>query len=231
MQIVFQDPYSSLNPRQTVGTMLREVLRFHTIGSSRAERQQRMRALLEQVGLNASHAERYPHEFSGGQRQRLGIARALAVEPRFIVCDEPVSALDVSVQAQIINLLEDLQSTRNLTYLFISHDLSVVKHISDSVAVMYLGRIVEQAPTDELFRSAHHPYTQALLAAIPQPRVRAVKKHTVTGELASELAGREGCLFRTRCPHAMAHCDQTPPWKEVAPGHWSRCWLDSAPPA
>ncbi len=228
MQIIFQDPYSSLNPRQTAGQMLAEVLAFHQLSPSRAERQQRVRALLAQVGLNAVHAERYPHEFSGGQRQRLGIARALAVEPQFIVCDEPVSALDVSVQAQIINLLEDLQAAHGLTYLFISHDLSVVHHISRVVAVMYLGQIVEQAPTEELFAQPHHPYTRALLAAIPRLEVSQRRPPSqVRGELAAELAGQQGCSFRNRCPQAMAQCEADPPWQAVGAGHWSRCWLDS----
>ncbi len=227
MQFVFQDPYSSLNPRQTVAHMLGEVLAFHRLATTRHERHERVQELLAQVGLNPAHATRYPHEFSGGQRQRIGIARALAVEPQFIVCDEPVSALDVSVQAQIINLLEDLQASHGLTYLFISHDLSVVRHISSVVAVMYLGRIVEQAPTAALFEQAHHPYTQALLAAIPHPDPSRRRSHTVVrGEVVSELAGHVGCPFRNRCPHAMPHCaTDDPPWQEVSPGHWSRCWL------
>jgi len=228
MQIVFQDPYSSLNPRMTVEQTLREVLAFHNLGTTSTERHERMLELLVQVGLDTSHAERYPHEFSGGQRQRIGIARALAVEPQFIVCDEPVSALDVSVQAQIINLLEDLQTRHGLTYLFIAHDLSVVHHISEQVAVMYLGRVVEQAPTAELFADPHHPYTRALLAAIPRPDPMRHRDHSVVrGELAAELAGHHGCPFRNRCPFVMPRCEEDPPWQEVAPGHWSRCWLDS----
>lgn len=228
MQIVFQDPYSSLNPRKTVGGMLDEVLAFHGLGSTAAERRERLLALLASVGLDPGHAARYPHEFSGGQRQRIGIARALAVEPRFIICDEPVSALDVSVQAQIINLLETLQESQGLTYLFIAHDLSVVHHISDVVAVMYLGRIVEQAPTGELFARPHHPYTQALLAAIPRPDPGRKRHQVLRGETAPELVGHQGCPFRNRCPHAMAKCSETPPWQQVAPGHWSRCWLDAS---
>jgi oligopeptide transport system ATP-binding protein len=231
MQIIFQDPYSSLNPRLTAGSLLQEVIAFHNSGMTRTEQRQRVRSLLSQVGLNDSHLDRYPHEFSGGQRQRIGIARALAVEPAFIVCDEPVSALDVSVQAQIINLLEDLQAAHGLTYLFISHDLSVVRHISQVVAVMYLGRIVEQAPTENLFQNPHHPYTQALLAAIPQPRMRQnltnrSLRSPIQGEIAVELTGHQGCTFRNRCPAVMPKCETTPPWIEVAVNHWSRCWLD-----
>jgi oligopeptide transport system ATP-binding protein len=228
MQIVFQDPYSSLNPRMTVEQMLKEVLAFHHLGDSRAERRRRVLELLHQVGLDASHTDRYPHEFSGGQRQRIGIARALAVEPQFIICDEPVSALDVSVQAQIINLLEDLQAAYGLTYLFIAHDLSVVHHISDRVAVMYLGQVVEEAPTDELFTHPHHPYTQALLAAIPRPDPARQRDHTVVrGELATELAGQRGCPFRNRCPFVLPRCQEDPAWQEVAPDHHSRCWLEA----
>jgi oligopeptide/dipeptide ABC transporter ATP-binding protein len=238
MQIIFQDPYSSLNPRQTAGRLLQEVIAFHNATYSKVEQRDRILQLLDQVGLNATHVDRYPHEFSGGQRQRLGIARALAVEPQFIVCDEPVSALDVSVQAQIINLLEDLQAAHGLTYLFISHDLSVVRHISQVVAVMYLGRIVEQAPTEDLFHHPHHPYTQALLAAIPRPQVQQRSSNTpiappmqspgqtAPGEISPELTRQQGCAFRDRCPAAMPQCQTTPPWTEVAPNHWSRCWLD-----
>jgi oligopeptide transport system ATP-binding protein len=228
MQIVFQDPYSSLNPRLTVEQTLREVLTFHGLGANRSERRQRVLELLAQVGLDAGHAERYPHEFSGGQRQRIGIARALAVEPQFIVCDEPVSALDVSVQAQIINLLADLQLAHGLTYLFIAHDLSVVHHLSNRVAVMYLGQVVEEAPTLELFKQPHHPYTQALLAAIPRPDPTRRRSHAaVRGELTSHLPDRRGCLFRNRCPLVMPRCGEDPAWLEVAPDHWSRCWLDN----
>ncbi len=227
MQIVFQDPYSSLNPRMTVEQTLMEVLSFHNIGSNRSEQQQRVLELIQQTGLDASHLERYPHEFSGGQRQRIGIARALAVEPQFIVCDEPVSALDVSVQAQIINLLEDLQAEYGLTYLFIAHDLGVVHHISQTIAVMYLGKIVEECATEELFEHPHHPYTRALLASIPRlhplkPSERAI----VRGELGPEMAETGGCLFRSRCPFAMEKCKQEPPWVEVRAGHFSRCWLE-----
>jgi oligopeptide/dipeptide ABC transporter ATP-binding protein len=230
MQIVFQDPYSSLNPRMSVSQILGEVLAFHGLGDTRKERRARILELLADVGLDASHASRYPHEFSGGQRQRIGIARALALRPDLVVLDEPVSALDVSVQAQIVNLLEDLQQEHGLTYLFIAHDLSVVHHISERVAVMYLGRIVEEAATDELYEHPHHPYTQALLAAIPRPDpTRAGSTRIVVGELSASLAGTEGCAFRARCPMAMPICAETPPWSEVASGHFSRCWLDSSP--
>ncbi len=229
MQIVFQDPYSSLNPHMTVEQILMEVLDFHQIGTNKAERRERVLELLNQVGLDATHTERYPHEFSGGQRQRIGIARALAVEPQFIVCDEPVSALDVSVQAQIINLLEDLQAARGLTYLFIAHDLSVVHHISERVLVMYLGKVVEEADTDELFSHPRHPYTQALLAAVPRMDPNRSRDHSIVkGELAAELAGKHGCPFRNRCPFVMPRCEEDPPWQENSARHYSRCWLDSA---
>jgi oligopeptide/dipeptide ABC transporter ATP-binding protein len=222
MQIIFQDPYSALNPRLTAGAMLREVIAFHQPQLSYAEKQSRVLELLHQVGLNSSHLDRYPHQVSGGQRQRLGIARALAVNPEFIVCDEPVSALDVSVQSQVINLLEDLQATHGLTYLFISHNLSVVRYISREVAVMYQGQIVEQAPTEAVFHQPHHPYTQALLAAIP-------RLHSPTRQPSSLPATsyqpETGCAFRQRCPAALSRCIEPPPWAEVAPNHWSRCWL------
>jgi oligopeptide transport system ATP-binding protein len=228
MQIVFQDPYSSLNPRMTIGAILGEVLSFHGVGGGGDERRARIAELLTDVGLNAGHAARYPHEFSGGQRQRIGIARALALKPDLVILDEPVSALDVSVQAQILNLLEDLQAEHGLTYLFIAHDLSVVHHISDRVAVMYLGRIVEQAPTNELFANPHHPYTRALLAAIPRPDPEdRPERPSVAGEIQTALASEAGCPFRNRCPMAMAKCEETPPWVEVAPDHHSRCWLDA----
>jgi oligopeptide transport system ATP-binding protein len=228
MQIVFQDPYSSLNPRMTVGAILGEVLSFHDALPSAAQRRERVRELLVDVGLDAGHEARYPHEFSGGQRQRVGIARALALRPDLVVLDEPVSALDVSVQAQILNLLEDLQAEHGLTFLFIAHDLSVVHHISDRVAVMYLGRIVEEAPTDDLFAAPHHPYTRALLAAIPvpDPSLRP-DRSIVAGEVPTAIGELTGCPFRARCPAAMAVCAETPPWIEVAPDHWSRCWLDA----
>lgn len=227
MQVIFQDPYSSLNPRMTAGQILGEVLSFHRIGASPKERKERIEQLMLQVGLNRQHIDRYPHEFSGGQRQRVGIARALAVEPEFIVADEPVSALDVSVQAQIINLLMDLQSEFGLTYLFIAHDLSVVKHISDVVAVMYLGRLVEQAPTEELFANPLHPYTQALLSAIPRPDPRAKRERTILqGELPSLIGRFPGCHFHTRCRFAMPICkSERPPWKHYEGKHYISCWL------
>ncbi|MGQ9628105.1 MAG: ABC transporter ATP-binding protein [Anaerolineae bacterium] len=227
MQVIFQDPYSSLNPRMTAGQILGEVLSFHRIGASPKERRERIEQLMLQVGLNRQHIDRYPHEFSGGQRQRVGIARALAVEPEFIVADEPVSALDVSVQAQIINLLVDLQSEFGLTYLFIAHDLSVVKHISDVVAVMYLGRLVEQAPTEELFANPLHPYTRALLSAIPRPDPRAKRERTILqGELPSLIGRFPGCHFHTRCRFAMPICkSERPPWKHHEGKHYISCWL------
>ncbi|MEQ1898793.1 MAG: dipeptide ABC transporter ATP-binding protein [Vicinamibacterales bacterium] len=224
MQIIFQDPYSSLNPRQTVGSMLREVLAVHGLAKGPAARD-RVAELLRIVGMSPAHASRYPHEFSGGQRQRLGIARALAVEPTLIVADEPISALDVSIQAQVINLMRDLQRQMNLTYVFITHNLSVVEHISDRVAVMYLGRIVEQAPSAALYRSPKHPYTTALLSAIPEPdpgRVRA--RIVLKGDVPSPANPPSGCHFHPRCPMAQARCaTDDPPLREVEPGHWSAC--------
>lgn len=227
MQIVFQDPYSSLNPRMTVRQLLMEVLTFHKIGTNRAEQHERVIELMQQTGLDESHLDRFPHEFSGGQRQRIGIARALAVEPQFIICDEPVSALDVSVQAQIINLLEDLQDARGLTYLFIAHDLGVVRHISDRIAVMYLGKIVEETHTELLFTHPHHPYTRALLASIPRLHPRQKREQAIVkGEALSEIVEAAGCSFRNRCSYAMEKCAQEPPWKEISPDHFSRCCLD-----
>jgi oligopeptide transport system ATP-binding protein len=225
MQIIFQDPYSSLNPRQTVGRTIGEGLVIHRVGTA-AERRERVRKIMEVVGLRPEQINRYPHEFSGGQRQRIGIARALALNPEFMICDEPLSALDVSIQAQVINLLLDLQEQFRLTYLFISHDLSVVRHISDRVAVMYLGRIVELAEKKELFENPCHPYTKMLLNAIPLPDPSAPKKRVRgTVEVESDLDGHGECLFKPRCPEATPACDdQVPPLVEYSPRHWVRCF-------
>ena len=210
LQMVFQDPYSSLNPRMTVEQILSEPLKLH--GLARGHERERVAALLDQVGLPAQYMQRYPHEFSGGQRQRIGIARALAVEPSLIVCDEAVSALDVSVQAQVINLLQDLQRKLGLAYVFIAHDLAVVKHIADRVAVMYLGQIVEYADKRDLFATPRHPYTQALLAAIPEPRPRLeVARTMLQGDVPNPIAPPSGCRFRTRCPHARPRCSEEVP--------------------
>jgi oligopeptide transport system ATP-binding protein len=226
MQIIFQDPYASLDPRMTVSEILEEPLRIHRIGD-RSARAQRVTRLLDVVGLRREAAERYPHEFSGGQRQRIGIARALALEPRFIVCDEPVSALDVSIQAQVVNLMQDLQDEFRLTYLFIAHDLGVVKHACDRVAVMYLGRIVELAGKQALYRSPQHPYTQALLAAVPVPRPSAGQSLVpLEGEIPSPANPPSGCHFHTRCPYAEARCRaETPVLRHIAPGHQVACHL------
>jgi oligopeptide transport system ATP-binding protein len=229
MQMIFQDPYASLNPRMTVGSIIGEPLEVHGIGKTRKERQERVQELLKTVGLNPYFVNRYPHEFSGGQRQRIGVARALAVNPAFIVCDEPISALDVSIQAQIINLLEDLQEELGLTYLFIAHDLSVVRHISDRIAVMYLGKIVELADRDELYENPMHPYTQALLSAvpIPDPQIeRSRKRIILEGDVPSPANPPRGCNFSTRCPRVMDICRQEdPPFKEYSPGHHAACYL------
>jgi oligopeptide transport system ATP-binding protein len=229
MQMIFQDPYASLNPRMTVGSIIGEPLEVHGIGSGRKDRQDRVQELLKTVGLNPYFVNRYPHEFSGGQRQRIGVARALAVNPAFIVCDEPISALDVSIQAQIINLLEDLQEELGLTYLFIAHDLSVVRHISDRIAVMYLGKIVELADRDELYANPMHPYTQALLSAvpIPDPQIERKRRRVILeGDVPSPANPPRGCNFSTRCPRVMDICrQQEPPFKEYSPGHSAACFL------
>jgi oligopeptide transport system ATP-binding protein len=225
MQIIFQDPYSSLNPRYTVSEIVGEAMRLHGLARNRADAKEKVGALLERVGLSRDYVNRYPHEFSGGQRQRIGIARALAVEPQFIVCDEAVSALDVSIQAQILNLLAELQRELNLSYLFIAHDLAVVKHISDRIAVMYLGEIVEHAATDELFAHPMHPYTRALLSAIPVPIPKRVRTHIpLKGDVPTPINPPSGCHFRTRCPLATDECArERPPLIEIRPGHRSAC--------
>ena len=227
MQIVFQDPYASLNPRMTVGDIVGEAIDIHHLAASKQERRDKIIAMLERVGLNSEHANRYPHEFSGGQRQRVGIARALAVDPEFIVCDEPISALDVSIQAQVINMLEDLQKEFKLTYLFIAHDLSVVKHISSRIGVMYLGKLVEMADANEITFHSCHPYTRSLISAIPiaDPKIsRSSKRIVLQGDIPSPVNPPSGCHFRTRCPYADQCCaEQEPEWKEVSPGHYCAC--------
>jgi oligopeptide/dipeptide ABC transporter ATP-binding protein len=229
MQVIFQDPYSSLNPRMTVGEIVEEPLAVHRIVTDGTARAARVRQLLSHVGLLSQHARRYPHQLSGGQRQRVGIARALAVEPALIICDEPVSALDVSIQAQIINLLEDLQAEFGLTYLFIAHDLAVVRHISDRVAVMYLGKIVELADRKALYDEPLHPYTRALLSAvpIPDPELELRRERMVLrGEVPSALAPPPGCVFHPRCPIAIDRCrGDVPQLREIKPGHWAACHL------
>ncbi|MGH7361114.1 MAG: ABC transporter ATP-binding protein [Candidatus Methylomirabilales bacterium] len=226
MQIIFQDPYSSLNPRMSVEQIVGEGMIIHRLARG-AERRERTADLLRKVGLSPDHMKRYPHEFSGGQRQRIGIARALAVSPSLIIADEPISALDVSIQAQVLNLLEDLQEEFGLTYLFIAHDLRVVEHISDRVAVMYLGQIVEVAESRELYRNPLHPYTQALLSAIPIPDPTVKRERTILkGEPPSPLRPPSGCRFHTRCPKRFEPCDrQEPVLREIQPGHWVSCHL------
>lgn len=227
MQTIFQDPYSSLNPGMNVTQLISEPMEIHGFGT-KDERRETVLELLNKVGLKPEHAERYPHEFSGGQRQRISIARALSVKPEFILCDEPISALDVSVQAQVVNMLEDLQAEFGLTYLFIAHDLSMVRHISDRIGVMYLGKLVELAPSDELYNHPAHPYTQALLAAIPVPDPNAASGAgtMLEGDLPSPLAGSAGCHFASRYPFATDRCrQQEPEWKEISPGHFAACHL------
>ena len=225
--MVFQDPYSSLNPRMTVADIIGEPLDVHKLYSTKAERNERILELMDHVGLNSEHASRYAHEFSGGQRQRIGIARALAVNPEFIVCDEPVSALDVSIQAQVINMFDDLQDRLGLTYLFIAHDLLVVRHISDRIAVMYLGKMVELADAAEIYDHPLHPYSQSLLSAVPVPDpkvARANKRIVLTGDIPSPLNAPSGCPFRTRCRYATEQCAaEMPEFKEVSKGHFVAC--------
>jgi len=228
MQIIFQDPYASLNPRMTVGAIIGEALIIHKLAKTRREFEDRIVQLLETVGLSADHMRRYPHEFSGGQRQRIGIARALAVSPKLVICDEAVSALDVSIQAQVINLLEDLQQQFNLTYLFIAHDLSVVEHISDRVAVMYLGRIAEIASSQSLYTRPQHPYTEALLSAVPIPDPLVKRRRIMLqGDVPSPIHPPTGCPFHTRCPiRQLPLCStEVPPLKRAAEGHWVACHL------
>ncbi|WP_077623428.1 ABC transporter ATP-binding protein [Sediminibacillus massiliensis] len=229
MQMIFQDPYASLNPRSTVKEVIAEPMEIHGIYKDKKERLERVYELLEEVGLSRDHANRYPHEFSGGQRQRIGIARALALDPAFIVADEPISALDVSVQAQVVNLLRKLQKEKGLTYLFIAHDLSMVKHISDRIGVMYLGNMVELTESNQLYKKPLHPYTQALLSAIPIPDPDLEEKRErmiLEGELPSPINPPTGCVFRTRCPFAMKACASvTPKWQEVEDNHFVACHL------
>jgi peptide/nickel transport system ATP-binding protein/oligopeptide transport system ATP-binding protein len=226
MQIIFQDPYASLDPRVPIGESVMEGLHIHRIGTPK-ERVDIMMETLKKVGLEDYHARRYPHEFSGGQRQRIGIARALALRPRFIICDEPVSALDVSIQSQVLNILKDLQTEFGLTYLFIAHNLSVVEHVSNRVAVMYLGKMVELTTREELFRNPLHPYTQALMSAIPVPNPRLKRQRTILkGDVPSPLNPPNGCRFHPRCPVAIEICSQQEPqFKELRPDHWAACWV------
>ena len=225
--MVFQDPYSSLNPRMTVSDIIAEPLDVHKMYANKAERQERILDLMAKVGLNSEHANRYAHEFSGGQRQRIGIARALSMNPEFLVCDEPVSALDVSIQAQVINMFDELQEQMDLTYLFIVHDLLVVRHISDRIAVMYLGKMVELADAKEIYDHPLHPYTKSLMSAVPLPdpkKARANKRIVLTGDIPSPLNAPSGCPFRTRCPYATAACAEAmPEFKEVSAGHFVAC--------
>jgi oligopeptide transport system ATP-binding protein len=229
MQIIFQDPSASLDPRMTVGEIVGEAIDIHRLAASKKDRTIRVQQLLVQVGLNSEHSNRYPHEFSGGQQQRIGIARALAVEPEFIVCDEPVSALDVSIQSQIVNMLEDMQNEMGLTYLFIAHDLSVVKHISNRIGVMYLGNMVELGKSNEVYRHALHPYTKTLLSAvpIPDPKVSRERQRIVLqGDIPSPMNPPSGCRFHTRCPYAIPRCtEEVPEWRELATEHYAACHI------
>jgi oligopeptide transport system ATP-binding protein len=226
MQMIFQDPYSSLNPRLTVGELIAEPMLIHGL-ANREERRERVKQLMELTGLNPAYLTRYPHEFSGGQRQRIGIARALSLDPAFIVCDEPISALDVSVQAQVVNLLEDLQAQLGLTYLFIAHDLSMVRHIADRVLVMYLGKMMELADREELYNNPLHPYTQALLSAVPVPDPvieQSRQRVILQGDVPSPANPPKGCVFNTRCPLAIEQCfEVVPEWREIVPGHRVAC--------
>ena len=228
-QIIFQDPYASLDPRMTVGEIIGEALDIHKLCASKQERTDRIKELLGMVGLNTEHANRYPHEFSGGQQQRVGIARALAVKPEFIVCDEPISALDVSIQSQVVNMLEDMQQDLGLTYLFIAHDLSVVRHISTRIGVMYLGSLVELAESYELNKNPLHPYTKTLLSAVPVPDPEVSRQRqriVLEGDIPSPMNPPRGCRFHTRCPYATDKCKEAAPeFKEHAPGHWAACHL------
>lgn len=229
MQIIFQDPSASLDPRMTVGEIVGEAIDIHKLAPTKQERQERIEQLLAQVGLNTEHSNRYPHEFSGGQQQRIGIARALAVQPEFIVCDEPISALDVSIQSQIVNMLEDMQAELGLTYLFIAHDLSVVRHISNRIGVMYLGNLVELADSYELNKHPLHPYSQTLLSAVPvpDPRVSHSRKRIVLqGDVPSPINPPSGCRFHTRCPYAKKECGEVvPEMREIEPGHFCACHI------
>ena len=229
MQIIFQDPSASLDPRMTVGEIIGEALDIHKLWSTKAERTDRIKELLDMVGLNTEHANRYPHEFSGGQQQRVGIARALAVHPEFIVCDEPISALDVSIQSQVVNMLEDMQEELGLTYLFIAHDLSVVRHISNRIGVMYLGCVVELSTSYELNKNPIHPYTKTLISAVPVPDPqlsRSRQRIVLEGDIPSPMNPPSGCRFHTRCPMAKPQCKESmPQLREVAEGHWVACHL------
>ena len=229
MQIIFQDPSASLDPRMTVGEIIGEALDIHGLYQEKTERKKRIEELLARVGLNTEHSNRYPHEFSGGQQQRIGIARALAVEPEFIVCDEPISALDVSIQSQIVNMLEDMQEELGLTYLFIAHDLSVVRHISDRIGVMYLGNMVELGDSNEIYHKPLHPYTKTLLSAVPVPDPEVNRnKHRIIleGDVPSPINPPSGCRFHTRCPYAKDICkEKTPEWREIEPNHFAACHI------